>query len=230
MNVFSQLLRTLEGGRGPTFRDLQVRHLLPQILLGHRLWTYASGKNEKFVALADVECWTDQGSRHEWLRLSLNSGEAKHVSSSISALVKNAHLPGRWSPVRPAKSDGVGIILEQDRALQYQHRPVDRIQDLFQALRQAVWCSVTSAYPHRKYYLFIDQGLGRKRLPQWAAIYVLFFYLSDLTRYRPQHFDRFLESKYGPQIESILDECPRQFLFLMASELLEREVAPAALA
>jgi hypothetical protein len=61
-------------------------------------------------------------------------------------------------------------------------------------------------------------------------MYALFFYLSDLTRYRPQHFDRFLESRYGPQMESILDECPRQFLFLMASELLQREVAPAALA
>ncbi len=51
-----------------------------------------------------------------------------------------------------------------------------------------------------------------------------------VTRYRPLHFDRFLESKYGPQVESILDECPSQFLYLMASELLEREVAPAALA
>ncbi len=61
-------------------------------------------------------------------------------------------------------------------------------------------------------------------------MYILFFYFSDVTRYRPLHFDRFLESKYGPQVESILDECPRHFLDLMASDLLEREVAPAALA
>src|ERR1017187_335560 len=60
--------------------------------------------------------------------------------------------------------------------------------------------------------------------------FILFYYLSDLTRYRPVHFERFLEGKYGPQIGSILDERPRQFLFLMASELLEREVAPASLA
>jgi hypothetical protein len=60
-------------------------------------------------------------------------------------------------------------------------------------------------------------------------MYVLFYYLSDLTRYRPSHFDRFIAGKYGPQIETVLDECPRQFLYLMASELLEREVAPAAI-
>jgi hypothetical protein len=42
---------------------------------------------------------------------------------------------------------------------------------------------------------------------------VLFYYLSDLTRYRPVHFDIFLESKYGPPIESILDEGPRQLSY-----------------
>ena len=62
------------------------------------------------------------------------------------------------------------------------------------------------------------------------SVYILFFYLSDLTRYRPVQFDRLLEGRYGPQIESFLDECPSQFLFLMASELLQREVAPADLA
>jgi len=158
------------------------------------------------------------------------SGEAQTVSSSITSLGKNAHLPGRWVQVKPQEGGGSETILEQDRPFHYQHRPTDRIQELFQTLRPALWCAVTSAYPYRKYYLLADQTLGRKRLPQWAAIYVLFFYLSDLTRYRPQHFDRFLESKYGPQIESILDECPRQFLFLVASELLKREVAPAGLA
>jgi hypothetical protein len=61
-------------------------------------------------------------------------------------------------------------------------------------------------------------------------MYILFYYLSDLTRYRPHLFDRFVAMKYGPQIETILDECPRQFLYLMASELLERDVAPAGIA
>jgi len=51
-----------------------------------------------------------------------------------------------------------------------------------------------------------------------------------LTRYRSVQFDCFLEGKYGPQIESFLDECPSQFLFLMVSELLQHEVAPADLA
>lgn len=87
-----------------------------------------------------------------------------------------------------------------------------------------------AVYRHKPaHYLLVDPKLGTKRLPQWASIYILFFYFSDLTRYRPQHFDRSLKSKYGPQVEYILDECPRQLLYLMASELLKREVTPAAI-
>ncbi len=101
---------------------------------------------------------------------------------------------------------------------------------MFNQVRAVLWCVVTSVYPHRKYYLNANAKLGARRLPQWASVYLLFFYLSDITRYRPDHFDRFLQGPYGPQIEAILDECPRQFLYLMASELLQREVAPAAIA
>jgi hypothetical protein len=228
VNVFGELLRVLEGGSGPSFQGLQVRHLLPQVLPAHRLWTYACGKTEKFVALGDIQCCINPSDRLAWLVLTLNSGEAKHLRKSVSQLLAGAHLPGLWYQVQ---DDTRGrLTLEQGQPVRYLHRPIDCIQVLFQQLRPALWSAVTPSYPHRKYYLFIDQGLGRKRLPQWAAMYALFFYLSDLTRYRPQHFERFLESRYGPQIESILDECPRQFLFLMASELLQREVAPADLA
>jgi len=230
VNVFGELMKTLEGGPGPTFNDLQVRHLLPQILPAHRLWTYACGKTEKFLAVADIQGRVDQSQHHTWLRLTLNAGETKHITPSISTLVQRSHPPGEWRQVRPKADDNDTVVLEQAHCTVYQHRPLDCIHDLFQKLRPTLWCAVTSVYPYRNYYLFLDQGLGRKRLPQWAAMYALFYYLSDLTRYRPQHFDRFLESKYGPQIESILDECPRQFLYLMASELLQREVAPAALA
>lgn len=160
--------------------------------------------------------------------LTFNKGKVHHISTTLARLLAGAHLPGAWSQVQ---SDNDELIaLEQDRVASFDHRPIDCVQRLFQWLRPALWSAVTLSYPYRKYYLFINDQLGRRRLPQWAAMYVLFFYLSDLTKSRPQHFDRFLQSRYGPQMESILDECPRQFLYLMASELLQREVAPAALA
>jgi hypothetical protein len=37
--------------------------------------------------------------------------------------------------------------------------------------------------------------------PQWAAMFILLHYLSDLTGYRPHLFDRFVAIKRGPQME-----------------------------
>jgi hypothetical protein len=229
VNIFEELLHVLEGSNAPAIGTLQVRHLLPQILPGHRLWTYACQKVEKFLAISDVECRVNVDAKSVWLRLMFDHGELAYSVSTVRELIKRSRLPGEWDQVAAPDTDKPCVLLEQRNPVTYDHRPIDCLQALFQELRPALWCTVTSTPPHRQYYLFTASGQGFKRLPQWASMYVLFFYLSDLTRYRPSHFDRFVGSKYGPQIETILDECPRQFLYLMASELLEREVAPAAI-
>jgi len=226
VNIFGQLMQALEGV-SPTFGDVAVRELLPQIVPGHRLWTYACQKNEKFLAV-DVECLVNGAKKRTWLRLRLDRGELHHILSSVRKLIKRTHLPGKWRHVREESGQEI-VLLEQRKTLKYQHRPIDVIQDLFQQLRPVLWYTVTSSKPHRKYYLFAESHGAGRRLPQWAAMYILFYYLSDLTRYRPQLFDRFVANKYGPLIENALDECPRQFLYLMASELLRRDVAPAGI-
>lgn len=226
VNIFADLIQELEGV-STKFEDISVHDLLPQILPGHRLWTYASQKNEKFLAV-DVECHVNPDKQKAWLRLKLDRGEFQHILSSVQKLISDAHLPGNWRQVSDGGSEKT-IVLEQERTTRYQHRPIDCVQDLFQQLRPSLWYTVTSERPHRRYYLFVDSHLGKKRLPQWAAVYILFYYLSDLTRYRPHLFDRFVAIKYGPEIENALDECPRQFLYLMASELLRRDVAPAGI-
>ena len=224
VNVFEELMRALEGV-GPTLTEVAVRELLPQIVPGHRLWTYASQKNEKFLAV-EIECFVNLKKNRTWLRLSFDRGEVRYTLPSIEELIRNAHLPGKW---RQVSSDAQFVVLEQRRLTKCEQRPIDSIQSLFQQLRNALWYTVTSAKPHRKYYVFIEPHAGRNRLPQWASMYILFYYLSDVTRYRPQLFERFLANNYGPQIENALDECPRQFLYMMASELLQRDVAPAGI-
>jgi hypothetical protein len=229
VNILEELLHVLEGSSVAADKTLQVRHLLPQIVPGHRLWTYACQKVEKFLAISAVECLTDVKSKSVWLRLRFDHGELAYSVGTLSELIKRSRLPGEWDQVASTDCDEPCVLLEQRNPATYDHRPIDCLQALFQQLRPALWSVVTSTPPHRQYYVFTDSGQGFKRLPQWASMYVLFFYLSDLTRYRPSHFNRFIASKYGPQIETILDECPRQFLYLMASEMLEREVAPAAI-
>lgn len=227
VNIFSELMMILDG-HAPTLRNLQVRHLLPQILPGHRLWTYACGRKEQFIS-AKIRAFQDPTRRAAWLSIYVERGELAYLGRGVGKFVAASGLPGHWEQVQDSAGDQ-SIVLEQMDETVYAGRPLDCATELFRSVRPALWSVVTTTDPHRKFYLNCDSGLGTHRLPQWSSVYILFFYLSDLTRYRPVQFDRFLQGKYGPQIESFLDECPSQFLFLMASELLQREVAPADLA
>jgi hypothetical protein len=55
------------------------------------------------------------------------------------------------------------------------------------------------------------------------------FFLGSVTRYAPGRFDDLLDSKYGPFFETFVSESPMQFLYLMASETLGREVSKPAI-
>jgi len=159
INVFDDLMRALEG-YSPTFGDIAVRELLPQILPGHRLWTYASQQNEKFLAV-DAKAYVNIDRRRAWVQLDIDRGKYRHILSSVQELIRNSHLPGQWRQVSSEDSEGM-VSLEQTRTRRYQHRPIDCVQDLFQRLRPALWYTVTSSKPHRKYYMFVDSHLGNK--------------------------------------------------------------------
>lgn len=227
VNIFSELMTILDG-HPPRLSGLQVRHLLPQILPGHRLWTYACGRKEQFIAV-NIKALHDPGRHRAWLTIHVDRGELAYLGHGIRSLISASGLPGRWEQVRPP-STYQSLVIEQSNETTYVGRPLDCVTELFRSIRASLWSVVTTTGSHRKYYLNSDNRLGNHRLPQWSSVYVLFFYLSDLTRYRPVQFDRLIQGRYGPQVESFLAECPSQFLFLMASELLQREVAPADLA
>ena len=227
VNIFSELMTILDG-HAPTLHGLQVRHLLPQILPGHRLWTYACGRKEQFINVT-IRAFHNPTRHRAWLLICVDRGELAYLGRGVSALIAASGLPGKWRQVQNSDGDHA-IVIEQVHETAYVGRPLDCVTELFRSVRPSLWSVVTTTGPHRKFYLNCDVGLATHRLPQWSSVYILFFYLSDLTRYRPVQFDRLLQGRYGPQIESFLGECPSQFLFLMASELLQREVAPADLA
>ncbi len=47
--MFPELLKLLGGSANILGSDLRLGHLLPQILPGHRLWCYATGRVERFL-------------------------------------------------------------------------------------------------------------------------------------------------------------------------------------
>lgn len=132
-------------------------------------------------------------------------------------------LFGQWRRLRVAMVSLHGYI-------KYEHRPSDKLPALVKSLSLRVWSVVLSVSPYRAYYIYLcPQGERRAVLPQLASMYCLMFFLGSVTRYRPEQFENILDSPYGTQIENMLYEVPGQFLFLMASEFLTREVSKASI-
>jgi len=61
------------------------------------------------------------------------------------------------------------------------------------------------------------------------SIYLLMFFFGSVTRYSPLYFEDLLDSKYGPLFDTFISESPMQFLYLMASDILDREVSKPAI-
>jgi hypothetical protein len=58
---------------------------------------------------------------------------------------------------------------------------------------------------------------------------MLFFYFGSVTRYRPHVYEEILSGPYGPFVNEFMASQPDQLLYLLASEICEREVAKPAL-
>jgi YaaC-like Protein len=123
------------------------------------------------------------------------------------------------------------LCIEEADAHHYSHRPGDRLLNVAGSIHHKLWCAVLLHPPYRKYYLYVSPPEERGAvLPQLLSMYAVVFFLGSITRYRPHHFDRLLDSHYGAHLLGALNEVPLQFIYLLASEMLGREVTKASIA
>jgi len=98
-------------------------------------------------------------------------------------------------------------------------------------IRPYVWTSVLLHPPYRKYYLYMaPSGEQASVLPQLLSMYMVSCLLGSITRYQPHQFEHLLDTRYGAHLIGALTEIPNQYIYLMASEFLKREVTRASLA
>ena len=122
------------------------------------------------------------------------------------------------------------VKFEQIKSVRYTGRPSDKVADLVKILKPYLWFSVMTVSPFRKSYLYLCPPTEKKdMLSQVMSIYLVFFYLGSVTRYRPNLFQEIFESKYGSHLEEVILNLPQQFLYLIASEFSQREVVHAPL-
>jgi hypothetical protein len=206
---------------------LDLPTLLPQILPGHRLWTAAAHRTERFIALDEVRLYEDRAARSIWLSLVRFRDDLSRLDLSHSAVLRGCRLDSRFREVNSSEAVGERplMVYEQLAPLTYGARPSDSVPSLVGSLKNDLWTVVGANAPYRRYYIYVAPTPEHPTVvPQLLSVYALMYYLGSITRYRPQHFDVILRGPFGSLVEEFLAGQPTQYIYLMASEFVKRDV------
>jgi hypothetical protein len=228
VNMFDEFLKAIRGVGLSAKTTYPVPTLLRQIVTGHRLLP----AGECFVALNDVEILDDSTGNNLWVRFSLAAGDLQRLGLSQKAFLERGRLAATWRRVASPTGTKPDLLwFEQVATIRYGSGWLpNAIPKLIDSIRHNIWSSVLSTRPYRTYYCFLPPVAEHPFvLSQLLSGYALSYYFSSITRYRPHHFDRIIEGRYGPFVEAFLHDQPAQMLFLLASKFAKRDVTTAPL-
>lgn len=225
---FDELMAILTGVHLQAPARYELPHLLPQILSGHRLWSLAANRRERFIAVQDIQFAYDSVSHDLWLKLYFFSEDLTRLGVTHQQLAKEGGFQGIFREVQT--SDEVNgrklICFEQVATTNCtNHYPADYILNVADAVKDILWATVSTIPPYRRYYVYLSpQSECASRMPQLLSMYSIMYYLGSITRYRPHHFESLVRGAYGPRIQDFVTGQPLQFLYLMTSEFAQQDV------
>ncbi|MCB1893316.1 MAG: hypothetical protein KIT42_02765 [Rhodocyclaceae bacterium] len=230
--LFNDLKAATTGKTDPKGRIYTLKNVMPQLVPGHRVWCAATGSPERFVEIQRVEFRFNEATKEVWLEINIFSDDLTRFGITRKRLLNESGLGQLFREVSPTETIGDRTLVkfEQIKSVRYTGRPSDKVADLVKILKPYLWFSVMTVSPFRKSYLYLCPPTEKKdMLSQVMSIYLVFFYLGSVTRYRPNLFQEIFESKYGSHLEEVILNLPQQFLYLIASEFSQREVVHAPL-
>ena len=231
VNVFDDFYKALNGGVGlSSIFPYEIMKLVPQILHGHRLWCSSFNNKERFIPIYKINLMEDIGTKTLWLDILIYKDELSTKGISRRRFLEESLLDFHEVKCCEEVNGRKLLCFEQNNIMHYNHRSSDEVHNLVSTIKKNLWISVLSVPPYRKYYTYLCPITEvDNRLPQLASIYAVFYYFGSVTRYRPYSFEKILSKEYGGFIREIIETAPNQFLYLLASDLCEQEIAKASI-
>ncbi len=229
INIFAELYEQIEGVQLRRNLIVPVQDILAQIILGHRMWCLEHNKKERFVRLARVQYMVNRTDKNIWLRFFVFVDDLARMGINHRELLELSELSSFIHEVDARDIiDGRDVVcFEEIDQTPYRGWPSDELGNLSRNHQNLMWSILANSEPYRKYYLYLAPPT-EIRLPQLLSIYLFAYYLSSVTRYRPDQFKDILFSKIGSQIREFIDHQIIQFLFMMASFFEKRDVVKPA--
>jgi hypothetical protein len=230
VSVFAELSRRLGTGT-PTTGPRKVEDLMEQIVVGHRLWRQATGARERFIGIERVQMRQDRDSSNMWLRLLIRREDFDRFDFTHKFVRESGGLGSEFQEVKGGDVPSDCVAFEQRQSVDYGQRPSDHLDGLVDGLRDRLWriVSTDAEQAYRRYYLHLPDN-PKVVLPQLAGIWALLYHYGSLVRYQPHRYAAMTRGKYGAFIQEFVAAQPEQLLYLLASELCQREVAKPAIA
>ena len=227
---FAEFMTALTGIPLAAQQDFNVPVLLPQILPGHRLWSYAANKKERFVATHDIRPFLIKATRELWLNLYFVADDLSRIGVSGRDFLTESCLAPTFVQVACNETDNSGralICFQQVAPIVCATTKYgNHLQALFDILRPILWATVATVPPYRRHYVYLRPTAEAPYvLPHFLSVYALSYYFGSITRYRPHHYPSITDSALGPRVQDFITGQPQQFLYLLASEFAKREIA-----
>lgn len=231
-NVYTELVHRLGFSRPAVGTQYPVVELIPQVVVGHRLWREASHRTERFVPIEKIEFVDDRASKELWLRLYVSRGDLDRYRITHKRLLEEGDLVGDFKEVEIGLTGQNldWISFEQQKAVSYTGRPTDVLMDVVEPMRPRLWRIITTGAEqgYRKYYVHLTPPTEHHRLPQMASLWALMYYFGSVVRYRPHEFETIAAGRYGAFVSEFISAQSEQLLYMLASEMCRREVAKPA--
>lgn len=231
INVFGEFMLSLSGLGIEENLRLKINHILPQIVTGHRLWSLSREVDERFVALERIEYVDNREEKEIWLRFYFFDDNLSNLNIGVADMLRRSQLDLDFRQVQYTNTinDRALLCLEEINTLSYNQRPSDVVLLLSEAFRKYLWTVVSSVPPYRRFYTYLTPPREKRAaMPQLLSIFAMAYYYGSITRYQPHCFDSLLNGPYGPFTEDFLGWIGNQFVYLMASEFVQREVSHPA--
>lgn len=220
-NVFPELVARLGGKLGHS-QEFRIIDVLQQVVGIHSTWSEVAGKCSCFAPVTilpvrsshrkevfaliilqkpwdNPDCWKAIRQRSKWTQVRVPEEFSLSQPEAELVCLETPHVRRRGTSYRSALT----ILAGNLRAV-----------------------GVHALLTRGGYRLYVsDFGpVEQSRLPQIASIYASMFYLGSITRYQPEAFDKIIDRRWAWLVTDFLNTQPKQFLYLMASEITHSDV------
>jgi hypothetical protein len=228
-SAFGELHHALSGKAMTTaVQVVPVSDLLPQLVVGHRMWIEASGRRERFVSIDHLRLVEDKPNNAIWMVLEIEKGRLVRRNRGVSETLTESGLSSQFRVVKDAMRGELTLRrFEQIAPVTYTHRAADNVMDVLGMVKPFLHRTITAAPPYRRYYLYLCPP-SEERIEQMLVSYLLMFFLGSLSRYHPDYLLKILDGPYGTFFREFLTTQPQQMVYAFASELKRQEVSRAA--